>query len=217
MKKIIFDFDGTLVNSNEAVITSLNATYFEFKGEMPDYIEAIEPILGKPLEVQMSSFGIERVEEAVEYYRSYYMDIRDERTFSYEGVDVLLSLLKEKGYRMGIISNKGPSGLQHGLEKFNYTDYFDVVVSKDDVTEKKPHPDAFNPILEAMGGALSDYMIVGDSISDVLLGHNLGIPSILVNWTLLPDEAFIEAEPTYVIDTPLDLMNIIRVLEDKDA
>lgn len=217
MKKIIFDFDGTIVNSNEAVIASLNATYYEFKGEMPDFTEVIEPILGKPLDIQISSFEVEEIDEAVEYYRKKYREIREEKTYAYEGVEPLLRLLKSKHYAMGILSNKGPSGLSHGLNKFDYGQYFDVVVSKDDVIEKKPHVDCFKPILEAMGGDLSDYIMVGDSTSDIMLGHNLGIPSVLVKWTLLPMTAFEAAEPTYVIETPLELLNVIKVLEEKDA
>lgn len=216
MKKIIFDFDGTLVNSNEAIIASLNATYFEFLGEMPDYTEDIEPILGKPLEEQIGSFGLPNVEEGIAYYRNYYRNIRDEKTFSYDGVEPLLRLLKNRNYAMGILSNKGPSGLEHGLEKFNYSQYFDVVVSKDDVMEKKPHPDSFRPVLEVMGGELSDYIVIGDSTSDIILGHNLGITSVLVGWTLLPDSAFEVAPPDYVIETPLELLNIIKVLEDNE-
>lgn len=215
MKKIIFDFDGTLVNSNEAVIASLNAT-FEFKGEMPDYTDDIEPILGKPLEIQIGHFDLENLEEGLAYYRNYYKEIREEKTFAYEGVEPLLRILKQRGYKMGILSNKGPEGLSHGLDKFGYGSYFDIVVSKDDVVEKKPHPACFKPILEAMGDQLSDYIIVGDSTSDIELGQNLGIPSILVKWSLLPIEAFSHAEPDYIMDTPLEFLNILKVLEEKD-
>lgn len=217
MKKIIFDFDGTLVNSNEAVIASLNATFFEFKGEMPDYTDDIEPILGKPLEIQIGHFDLENLEEGIAYYRNYYKEIRDEKTLAYEGVEPLLRILKQRGYEMGILSNKGPDGLAHGLDKFGYNEYFQVVVSKDDVTEKKPHPDCFKPVLEAMGDQISDYIIVGDSTSDIELGHNLGITSVLVKWSLLPIEAFSHAEPDYIMDTPLDLLNILKILEEKDA
>jgi pyrophosphatase PpaX len=217
MKKIIFDFDGTLVNSNEAIITSLNATYFEFKGEMPDYTEIIEPILGKPLEVQIGSFNVENLEEAIDYYKNYYREIRDEKTQSYEGVEPLLRILKSRDYKMGILSNKGPDGLEHGLRKFGYEEYFDLVVSKDDVEEKKPNPKCFQPILDKMGGSIDDYIIVGDSSSDILLGHNLGIPSVLVKWTLLPMDAFSDNAPTYILEAPLDLLNILSELEEKDA
>lgn len=217
MKKIIFDFDGTLVNSNEAVIASLNATYFEFKGEMPDYTEVIEPILGKPLEVQIGCFDVEKLDEAIDYYKNYYREIREDKTFSYEGVEPLLRILKSRGYQMGILSNKGPNGLSHGLIKFGYENYFELVVSKDDVIEKKPNPLCFEPVLAAMGGVIEDYIMVGDSISDILLGHNLGITSVLVKWTLLPMAAFCDAEPSFILDTPLDLLNILKVLEEKDA
>ena len=74
MKKIIFDFDGTLVNSNEAVIASLNATYFEFRGEMPDYTEDIEPILGKPLEVQIESF---KLKDALFNFTNNHIDLKE--------------------------------------------------------------------------------------------------------------------------------------------
>lgn len=213
MKKIIFDFDGTLVNSNEAVIASLNATYFEFKGEMPDYRDNIEPILGKPLEVQIESFGIDSVDDGIHYYRQYYKEIREEKTYSYDGIEPLLEWLKNNHYPMGILSNKGPGGLAHGLDKFGYEQYFDCVISKDDVKKKKPDPVSFDPIIEVMGGDLSDYIMVGDSTSDISLGHNLGIVSVLVSWSLIPIEAFGNQQPDYILDTPLELLNILKVLE----
>lgn len=217
MKKIIFDFDGTLVNSNEAVIASLNATFFEFRGEMPDYTDDIEPILGKPLEIQIGHFNLENLDEAIAYYRTYYREIRDEKTLAYEGVEPLLRILKQRGYQMGILSNKGSDGLNHGLDKFGYKGYFDVLVSKDEMTQKKPHPECFKPVLDAMGGQLSDYMIIGDSTSDMELGHHLEITSVLVKWTLLPIEVFSHAVPDYIIDTPLALLNVLRGIEEYQA
>lgn len=214
MKKIIFDFDGTLVNTNEAVIESLKSTYSHYKGTEADYQKDIEPILGKPLETQIGSFYIEKLDEAMDYYKNSYRNIRDEKTFKYEGVDQLLKTLKEKNYPMGILSNKGPSGLDHGLNKFDYNDYFQIIVSKDDVSKKKPHPDCFNPILKTMGGEIYDYIIVGDSTSDINLGHNLGIPSVLVSWTLLPEKVFSKNPPSYIIKTPMDLIKVLEELEN---
>ena len=74
------------------------------------------------MQIQIGHFDLENLEEGIAYYRNYYKEIRDEKTLAYEGVEPLLRILKQRGYQMGILSNKGPDGLAHGLDKFGYNE-----------------------------------------------------------------------------------------------
>ena len=210
IKNIIFDFDGTLVDSNDAVISSLKETKKNFQGFYPDD-NSVREVLGKSLESQLRGIGInENIDEALEYYRNHYRKVRDELTFEYQGIREMLDLLYSMGIRMAIVSNKGKNGLNHGLDKFGYGKYFDMVVGKDDVIFNKPDRNAFDMVIKKFGGNKKDYIMVGDSLSDMKFGKNSGIKTVLVSWTLVPLENFHDIKPDFLIGDPNQLIYIVE-------
>jgi pyrophosphatase PpaX len=212
IKNVIFDFDGTLVDSNEAVISSLRETHKKFFNTYPDE-SLIKKILGKSLDSQIKGIGIENnLDEAFEYYRNHYREVRDEKTFEYQGIRKMLDNLNSMGIKMIIVSNKGKNGLDHGLKKFGYENYFDMVVGKDDVLFNKPDPNAFNIVKKEFGGNCNDYIIVGDSTSDIEFGKNCSVKTVLVSWTLIPIEEFVDNKPDFIISNPEELIDIIKRL-----
>ena len=212
IKNVIFDFDGTLVDSNEAVISSLKETHKKFFNTYPDE-SLIKKILGKSLDFQIKGIGIkDNLDEALEYYRNHYREVRNEKTFEYQGIRKILDNLKSMKVRMIIVSNKGKNGLNHGLKKFGYEKYFDMVLGKDDVLFNKPDTNAFDIIKDRFGGNCNDYIIVGDSTSDMEFGKNCNIKTVLVSWTLIPAEEFIDNKPDFIINSPEELIDIIKIL-----
>ena len=210
IKNVIFDFDGTLVDSNQAVISSLIECAKVFLGYYPDE-ESIKEILGKSLELQIRGIGInENVDEALEYYRQHYRKVRDQLTFEYQGIKDMLEDLYSMGIRMAIVSNKGENGLNHGLEKFQYKKYFDLVVGKNDVKFHKPDRNAFDIVIQKFGGNQEEYIMVGDSLSDIKFGKNSAIKTVLVSWTLIEIEKFHGNKPDFIITSPNQLIDIIK-------
>lgn len=211
IKYALFDFDGTLVDSNEAVISTLNATAVKHRGR-PFTKEELNEILGKPIEDQVRLLSDEHIEELSEFYKSEYRKVRDRLTKSYEGIAEMLVKLNADGIRVGIVSNKGRSGIDHGIEMFGLQNLIHFSVSKNDVIEPKPNPEGIYSALKGLGGSeedLTDTVFVGDSGHDIECGKRAGCKTILVNWTLLDMEELMTLKPDYVAKSPEDLYGYI--------
>lgn len=212
---VLFDFDGTLVDSNEAVVSILHLASVKHRG-IPFSEAELNEILGKPINEQMSFLSVEKEAELVEFYRTEYRKVRDALTKAYVGVDELLSELKASGAKIGIVSNKGRNGIDHGLELMNMAKWIDVSISKDDVVETKPHPEGIFKALNALGGSESDLhktVFIGDSGHDIECGKNAGCHTVLVKWTLIDLELLKKLKPDYIAETPHDILEFIRTFD----
>lgn len=209
IKCILFDFDGTLIDTNEVVVESLKDSIKVFTGESLELDDLI-PILGKPISDQMRYFSKDLCEEMVEHYRKEYRSMEGDKTFIFNNVEELLKTLKNKGYRVGITSNKSRRGINFGLNKFNLKSYIDYIVSVDDVKKKKPHPECIYKIMDEEGYSKDELIIIGDSPHDIRCGINAGIKNVLVSWTLFPSIEFKAASPDYIIEDPLELIEMLE-------
>ncbi len=213
IKYVLFDFDGTLVDSNEAVISTLNQTALKHRGT-PYTQEELNEILGKPIEDQVRILSEDQVQSLSEFYKIQYRRVRDALTKSYEGVEEMLVKLKADGVKIGIVSNKGRNGINHGLEMFKLQDLIDFSVSKNDVNQPKPNPEGIYLALKGLGGSekdIEDTVFVGDSGHDIESGKRAGCQTILVGWTLLALEPLKAMEPDYIAETPEDLYQYIAM------
>lgn len=212
---VLFDFDGTLIDSNDAVISSLNHVSMTYRGRPYDHAE-LQSVLGKPIYDQVCLLSEGNLDALVEAYRTEYRRVMDEKTTIYEGVLALLKGLKEKGMKIGIVSNKGRNGIKHGIERFELQPYIDVSISLDDVKVGKPDPEGIYTALSALGvtgdamsDALKQTVFVGDSAHDLESANRAGCRSILVAWTLLEMTTLMAHNPTYVAETPGDILDFI--------
>lgn len=209
LKHVIFDFDGTLIDTNELII---NALYETVKNILNRKISRHDllAVLGKYLDDQMKYFSIEKYEEMMLYYKNYYSMHQDTMVKKFEGIDELLKKLKSLGCKIAITSAKGRNGILHGLELFNLKQYIDFIVSAYDIENKKPHPECIYKALEYFKCQKEDIIIIGDSPYDILCGINAGIKTALVSWTIFPKEKFEGIVPDYIIDKPSDIINIVQ-------
>jgi len=215
IKYALFDFDGTLIDSNEAVISSLNHVSIKYRG-LPFNTDELNQILGKPIQDQMAFLSAEHTQTLVEMYRVEYRRVQDDLTKIYEGVVEMLRQLKHMGIKTGIVSNKGRHGINHGIEQFDLHDLIEVTVSLNDVTQAKPHAEGIYKALKLLGvkeaslhEALKTTLFVGDSGHDIETAHNAGCTSVLVSWTLIDMKQLLELKPDYVIHTPGDIIGLI--------
>lgn len=210
-KYVFFDFDGTLIDTNEIIVKCLNFVSSKYNGrELND--RELTGILGKPLEIQMKEICESRYEELTLDYKSMYRSLRDEMTTEFSGITDMLKAIRCSGVKVAIISNKGTSGINHGIEKFSLSEYIDYVVSSEDVILKKPHPEGIYKAMAYLGLGeedKKDIVFVGDSIHDIECGKNAGLKTVLVGWTIMDKEVLLKSEPDYVAKDSKDLEKII--------
>ncbi|MBI9012559.1 MAG: HAD-IA family hydrolase [Clostridiales bacterium] len=207
-KYLVFDFDGTLIDSNYLIDRTIRATSENIL-EKEVSQEVIDSIWGKVLTEQMEELDPSRVEELCNFYSAYYREHRDEHTTIFEGI---LEMLEElhKTCKMGIVTNKGTSGLEHGLDLFNMKNYFEIALSKTDVVMKKPHPEGLYKVMEHFDAKPEEVLFIGDSIHDIECGQNAGVDTILVAWTVMDLEKLKKENPTYIVNTPEEIIDIAK-------
>lgn len=208
-KYIVFDFDGTLIDSNKLIDMTLKETSLKVLNKEINK-EKIDEVWGKVLIEQMKDLDLDKVEELSDYYRKYYNEHRDEFTYIFQGIKEMLEILSDMKIKLSIVTNKGRSGLDHGLEMFEIGKYFDITLAKSDVVNKKPHPEGLFKIMDFYGAKKEEVLFVGDSIHDIECGKNAGVDTVLVKWTVIDLDTLLKENPTYLIEKPEELIKIVN-------
>ncbi len=207
---LLFDFDGTLIDTNELIIKTIRETSKQFLTRDVTE-EVLNSILGKPLEEQMKCLCPDSYKEMVLLYKTLYKSYHDEMIKEFPGIGKMLCELKKVGCKISIVSAKGRGGIENGLKHFNLQNYIDVIVSAYDIINNKPHPEPALKAINAMGCSVENALMIGDSPYDILCGKNAGIKTVLVDWTIFPKDELLKLQPDYCIKNPQELLEIIKL------
>lgn len=206
---LLFDLDGTLINTNELIIASFLHTlnhYYPNQYTREDVFEFIGPSL---LET-FSGLDHERAEEMIEHYREHNHFHHDLLVQEYEGVYETILALKERNYKVGIVTTKMRKAVERGLIKGRLDQFFDVVVTFDDVKKTKPDPEPIELALKLIGSSADETIMVGDNSHDILAGKNAGTKTAGVAWTLKGRDYLEQYSPDYMLDNMRDLLAIVE-------
>lgn len=179
---ILWDMDGTLVDSVPLIVESFRYTVREHTGlTLPD--EVFVAGIGMPLSEQLKTFSRDTAEcdSMREMYSRYYVQ-NALRVSPFDGVEALLGRLKAEGFRQGIVTSKSRAGLDRVLKQFSWEGLFDVTVGADEVTRGKPNPEPVLLALEQLGVTASDAWMIGDSPHDLEAGKAAGTRIGAVSW-----------------------------------
>ena len=208
---ILFDFDGTIMDTYEVIISSWQHTFRTFEGKERPESEII-PTLGEPLELTVARlFPNFNLAEVLEVYRDYHIKNFKTNINLFPGMKGLLARLKEKGYKLGLVTSRLPVTTAQGLEKYELSEYFDAIVTVTDTKKHKPDPEPINLALEKLGSTPGESIMVGDTKPDILCAKNAGVKSVLVGWAIAfpKEERAGEYAPDYVIESAEDLFDIL--------
>ena len=211
---ILFDLDGTLLNTNALIIHTFQYTLEKHLG-IRAKPEELTPYFGEPLRVTLSRFAPKNVDELVATYRAYNALKHDELTTLFPHVQETLSQLHKMGIKLGVVTSKFKPSALKGLELFRLTSYFEVIIGLDDTPEHKPHPAPIEKALQELKVKASQTLMVGDSPMDLRCARNAGVDSALVSYSLLPPEVLAAEKPTYVLKDLRDLITILQYPRQK--
>lgn len=211
-KAVLFDMDGTLLDTLEDLCDSTNHALAQM-GYPLRGIEEIRRFIGNGAEKQIRRAVPEgtsegKIMETLAAFRAYYQDHCQIKTKVYDGLLDVLSELKEKGVKMAVVSNK-PDAAVKKLSREYFGDRLDYAIGPSDGVRCKPYPDMAEEALKALGIAKKDAVFVGDSEVDVQTGLNAGLDVIAVSWGFRSREVVIEAGAKMIADDASELEKLI--------
>ena len=208
MDTILFDNDGTLIDSKYLIDRSFIHTFEKFRPGYELSDEELDSFFGPTLYETFSKYGKdeEETQEMIKYYREFNEHYHDELAKPFDGAKDLLKRLHKLGYKIGVVSSKKNALLVHGLEVFGLAQYVDVVIGADDVKVHKPAPDALLLAKEKLNG--KNVMYVGDTMSDIQAAKNANMTSVGCIYIKHP-EIMLEAKPDHVIANLGELLKIL--------
>jgi len=209
---VLFDFDGTIMNTNHVIINSWQHTFRTVEGkERPE--EEIIKTFGEPLQVTMEKVLPQiPAEEGISIYRSYHYDNFTDLIHVFPGVLELIRELKNRAYKVGLVTSRLLHTTSIGLQKYDMEKYFDVIVTCEDTDKHKPDPEPVRIALDRLDSEPEEAIMLGDSMFDILCARNAGVKAALVSWALAvtEDEKTGENAPDYIIEEALDLFKILE-------
>ncbi len=211
MKACIFDLDGTLTDTLESLTYSVNKTL----GEMdlpPITADECESFVGNGarvlMECSLRAAGEEnkdRLEEAMERYGRIFDANCTYHVTPYEGVEEMLRGLKEKGIRLGVLSNKPHRQTVKVVREI----FGENVFNDTEQVPRKPDPAGVLRLLEEMLVTRDECLYVGDSEVDIQTGRNAGVRTISVTWGFRTREVLVAAGAGTIIDRPEELLRLV--------
>ena len=208
---VLFDLDGTLADSVDLILLSYRHTMAHHLGAAPPDAAWIAG-LGRPLRDQLAGFARtpEEARAMLGTYTSFQETVHDGMVRPCAGVVEVVELLVEAGCPIAIVTSKRRMMARRTLRCCGLDRHFQIIVTADDVTRGKPHPEAVFAVLDAMHLAASRrVLLVGDSPHDVRAGNAAGVTTAAVLWGPFEIEVVMRARPHHVVETPHDLARLL--------
>lgn len=209
---VLFDLDGTIVDTNELILNSF--IHALQQNNLPILTrEEMIPHMGTTLQYQMKVFsGLEddaSVASLENAYRSYNYEHHDELIRSFPHVNETMEELARRGIKMGIVTTKIRPTTIRALEMFDLLKYMDTIVTVDDVTHAKPHPEPVLTAVRNLGADPRRTLMVGDSTVDIQSAKAAGVYAAAVAWSLKGEEILSTYEPHFIIHDMKDICDIV--------
>ncbi|MCX5910185.1 MAG: HAD-IA family hydrolase [Deltaproteobacteria bacterium] len=208
IKGVIFDLDGTLIDSFQAIYLSFRHVY-ENMGMPTLSLEQVKSEIGLGLTRTFSELlGPERVAEALRLFDEKYVEIFRGNTFLLPGAQEVLTTLHARGCKMAIATNKIGRYSRAIFKHFGMEKLFSAILGDKDVLQIKPHPEMVYKAMAEMGTQKEETIMVGDSLVDIETAHNAGVPILVIPTGLSKREDLEKARPDRILERLTDLLII---------
>ena len=213
-KVVIFDLDGTLLDTIKDIAENVNLTLESFgyptltEKEIMKYVgNGARKLIERSLKVKLSDRDFE---EVFKYYDALYTSSKSEKTCVFDGLKEVLTELKNRGYKLAILSNKQQAATYNVYLKYLKEYHFDIVLGQRDGVPIKPNPAAVYEMLKELNASPENAYFVGDGETDVMTAINAGINGVAVLWGYRELEQLSAAGATVFASKPSDLISIIK-------
>lgn len=209
VKALLFDFDGTLLNTNDLIIqTFMHVLNERFPGQYSP--KDCLKFIGPSLKQTFNDIAPGEEEALIANYRAWNIKHHDELISEYPDVVSTLEQLKAQGIRLAIVSTKRNDTIDRGLSIMGATHLFDVRIGTDDVTNVKPDPEPVLLALKRLGIDKEDAIMIGDNSHDIEAGHRAGVRAAGVAWAIKGEAYLKQYQPEYILQHMTDLLAIVK-------
>ena len=212
-KIVLFDLDGTIIDSSLGVTNSVKYALSKLNIEVKSNQELLS-YMGPPLLYSFQTFhGLtkEEAEKAIGYYRETYKKKGIFENTVYPGIEELLVKLKEQGFVIGLATSKPEKFAEIILEKLGIAKYFDKICGASLDQSRSEKIDVMKYVLEKLGVTNNkEVLMVGDRMYDINASNALGIDSVGVLFGFGSYEEFEKARATYIVNNALEILNIVK-------
>ncbi len=207
---VVFDWDGTVVDSREAMFLSYRNAFRTHLGiEFPKTDAEFRHIVKMRTAEMAAAYGGSKAAEVAESYNRFYNSEAYAGVRVFPGMVSTLEELRARGYRLGVATNKGVERLHKDMDHLDLRGLFDAVVAAEDTAERKPHPAPLLKAAEKLGIEPARCAYVGDFSGDVVAAKAAGMTSIGVLWgRIFPEEELRAQRPDYLLQSPQQLLEV---------
>lgn len=210
---VIFDLDGTLLNTLEDLADSVNYALKEHNCPERTYDE-VRSFVGNGVRMLIKRsvpYGTddEKYEKIFSCFREYYLQNMYNKTAPYKDITELLSFLKNNGYKIGVVSNKLDQAVKELCEDF-FAGMIHCAKGAKGESDRKPNPENVYACIESLGSEKAGCVYVGDSEVDLQTAQNAGVDCVCITWGFRTEEELIAAGATKTAHAPMDLINFLK-------
>lgn len=212
IKNILFDFDGTLVDSAPGIVKTMEQTFSRMNIAIPSESD-MRATIGLPLQKALQLLGKLNEEEstkAAEIYRELFPIYEVNYVKVFPSVLDVLKRLKDKGIRMAIVTSRDKISYELIAEKRGLSMMFETIVTGADGIIPKPAPDMVHVLLNRMNISADETLVVGDTTFDIMMGNTALCHTCAVTYGNHDENTLRNTQPTYVINSFSELLNIIK-------
>lgn len=213
IRTVLFDLDGTTLDTNELIFRSFEYVWERIGANVTR--EQMLPYMGDKLHKMFHAVAEdvsdEEMDELIGMYREYNWAHHDELVCAFPYVREVMAELRAAGIRMGAVTTKIRKTAEMGLRHCGLAPFIETLVSLDDVTNEKPHPEPVLMALERLGTTAEETIMVGDSRADLLAARAAGVRSAAVGWSLKSKEELMSYHPDYWLNDIRELPGIIGI------
>ena len=207
---VLFDLDGTLIDSIELILGSMRYAFAKCRAPVPTDAEWLTGV-GTPLRTMFQRYASEdgEIDRLILAYREHQLANHDDLVRSYDDVEDTVARLAHDGHPLAVVTSKTEALARRGLEHVGIMNYFGEIVGCDSCERHKPHPEPVLTALDRLGYEPSEAVFVGDSVHDVEAGNAAGVLTVAALWGPFSREQLAVALPGRYLERIADLPQLL--------